>query len=243
MDASGENLLKQVAFKTVLENLCWQVGATFFANPEYIEIVSRDTAKREAARQSRLMSFDLIAPIELYRHEERVLFFEQALQQSIDLRELKGGDFALGALLTDIQRLASNRTKRDTTIYINYNSFPAEERAILRDSKVNLHILMDASGENLLPSVKVGTILDQMLRCLGDDVKVRVTADHIEIVKTGKATAKPEAKPKVGAAASGPFLDSLRIGFEKKVESQPENMRPPVRSLARQTATPRPCSG
>ena len=101
MDASGENLLKQVTFKTILDHLCWQVGATFWANPEYIEIVSRDTAKREAARQSRLMSYDLI-------------------------------------------------------------------------------------------TVKVATILDQMLRCLGDDVKVRVTADHIEILRTGSSARKPE---------------------------------------------------
>ena len=42
--------------------------------------------------------------------------------------ELKGGDFAFGALLTDLQRLASTHVKRPVVVYINYNSF-AEEQA------------------------------------------------------------------------------------------------------------------
>ena len=56
------------------------------------------------------------------------------------------GDFVFGALLTDLQRLVSNRMKRDVTVYINYNTFPPEQRATLRDAKVNLNTLMDATG-------------------------------------------------------------------------------------------------
>jgi tetratricopeptide (TPR) repeat protein len=75
--------------------------------------------------------------------------------------------------------------RTDIPLYVNYNSFETEARATLRDTKVNLNVLMDASGENLLPAVKVGTILDQLLRSLGDEAKYRLTPDFIEIVWIG----------------------------------------------------------
>jgi tetratricopeptide (TPR) repeat protein len=187
MDATGENLLREITFKTVLDTLCRQVGAAFWVGPENIEIVARETAQREAAREPRLLSYDLIAPAELYRREERVLLFEQALRQTIDLRELKGGDFGLGALLADVQRLVSNRMKRDVTIYVNYESFPPEVRPVLRETKVNLGVLMDASGEQLLTAVKVSKVLDQLIRHLGETTKAQATSDYIETVWTGKS--------------------------------------------------------
>jgi tetratricopeptide (TPR) repeat protein len=187
MDVSGDTLLMDVTFKTILDALCVQVGASFWVGPEFIEIVGREHAAGEAARLSRLLSHDLIAPADLYRREERVLRIEQALRQTIDLRELKGGDFALGALLFDLQRLASNKMRADIKIYVNYNSFEPEQRATFRDTRVNLNSLMDASGENMLRAVKVETILDQLLHSLGDDVRARVGPDYIEIVWTGKS--------------------------------------------------------
>ena len=187
MDVSGENLLRAISFQNILDILCRQIGASFWVAPEYIEIVDRATAPREAARQPRLQSYDLIAPADLYRHEERLLQFEQALQQTIDLRELKGGDFALGAVLTDVQRLTSAKMHADVLLYVNYESFPPETRTILRDTKVHLGVLMDASGENLLSSAKVWKVLDHIVRHLGEDAKVRVTPDYIEIVWTGQS--------------------------------------------------------
>jgi len=77
--------------------------------------------------------------------------------------------------------------RADIPIYINYESFPREHRAVIRDAKVNLRVLMDASGENLLPAVKVSEIIDQIVRHLGDDAKVRAAADYIEIVWVGKS--------------------------------------------------------
>jgi tetratricopeptide (TPR) repeat protein len=187
MDASGENLLKDVTFRTILDTLCAQAGAAYFVGPEYIEIVSRKTAQAEAGRKAHAVSHELIGPAELYRQEARVLRFEQALRQTIDLRELKGGDFALAALLTDVQRLASNAMRADVPIYIEFNSFPVETRTTLRDAKVNLSGLMDASGENLLKEVKVGTVLDIIVRNVGEEAKVRVTPDYLAVVWTGKA--------------------------------------------------------
>lgn len=183
MDATGDQLLKQVTFQTILDTLCCQVGATFWVSPESIEIVSRDTAYREMARQTRIKSFDLIAPPDLYRREEGVLYYEQALRQTIDLREFKGGDFAFGALVTEVQRLLAKKMGKDATIYVNFNSFSAEQRATLRDAKVNLSVLMDVSGDQLLTAVKVASVLSQIVRHLGEDVQVRPTSDYIEIVR------------------------------------------------------------
>src|SRR5207248_7680356 len=61
------------------------------------------------------------------RQKQRYQMLQNSLIQTLDLRELKGaGDFAFGSLLTDIQRLVSNRMKRDVTIYIHYGTVPHE---------------------------------------------------------------------------------------------------------------------
>lgn len=188
MDVSGENLLRSVSFKTVLDTLCRQVGASFWVTPEHIEIVARESAQAEAARRPRLVAYDVIAPIDLHLREQRVLFFEQALQQTLDLRELRGGgDFAAGPILTDLQRLVSSKMRADVTVYFNYESFDPKTRATLRDSRVNLNVLMDASGENLLTAVKYWKVLDDVVRHLGRDAKVRVSPDYIEVVWTGQS--------------------------------------------------------
>jgi tetratricopeptide (TPR) repeat protein len=120
------------------------------------------------------------------RQKQRYQFLQNSLLQTLDLRELKGGgDFAFGSLLTDIQRLVSNRMKRDVTIYINYSTFPQEARAILRDAKVNLNSLMDATGENLLREITFKTLLETLCRQAG--ASFWVTPDYIEIVEIEKA--------------------------------------------------------
>ena len=63
--------------------------------PDHIEIVDLETAPTTALMRSRLFQPNLSQPADLAKAEERKLFFEQALQQSIDLRECGGGDFAL----------------------------------------------------------------------------------------------------------------------------------------------------
>jgi tetratricopeptide (TPR) repeat protein len=223
MDVSGENLLRAVTFKTILDSLCRQVGASFWVGPEAIEIVARGMAQREAGKKARLLSYDLIAPAELYRREEQVLRVEQALAQTIDLREMKGGDFALGALLTEIQRLTSSKTRAGIPVYINYDSFEPEQRATLRDIKVNLNALMDASGENLLPAVKVGTIIDQLLRELGDEAKARVAADYIEVVWTGKSEGG-EAAWRPLRLTGRPRTEAMRW-LDRGIEQVPESGR------------------
>jgi tetratricopeptide (TPR) repeat protein len=119
------------------------------------------------------------------RQKQRYSMLQASLLQTLDLRELKGGDFAFGALLTDLQRLVSNRMKRDVTIYINYNTFPPEQRQTLRDAKVNLSSLMDATGDQLLKEITFKTILDTLTRQVG--ATFWVTPDYIEIVEVEKA--------------------------------------------------------
>jgi tetratricopeptide (TPR) repeat protein len=119
------------------------------------------------------------------RQKQRYSMLQASLLQTLDLRELKGGDFAFGALLTDLQRLVSQRMKRDVTIYINYNTFPPEQRATLRDAKVNLSSLMDATGDQLLKEITFKTILDTLTRQVG--ATFWVTPDYIEIVEVEKA--------------------------------------------------------
>jgi tetratricopeptide (TPR) repeat protein len=119
------------------------------------------------------------------RQKQRYSMLQASLLQTLDLRELKGGDFAFGALLTDLQRLVTNRMKRDVTIYINYNTFPPEQRATLRDAKVNLSSLMDATGDQLLKEITFKTILDTLTRQVG--ATFWVTPDYIEIVEVDKA--------------------------------------------------------
>ncbi|HEX3147762.1 MAG TPA: VWA domain-containing protein [Gemmataceae bacterium] len=119
------------------------------------------------------------------RQKQRYSMLQAALLQTLDLRELKGGDFAFGALLTDLQRLVSNRMKRDVTIYINYNTFAPEQRTTLRDAKVNLNSLMDATGENLLKEITFKTIMETLTRQVG--ASFWVTPDYIEVVEVEKA--------------------------------------------------------
>jgi tetratricopeptide (TPR) repeat protein len=119
------------------------------------------------------------------RQKQRYSMLQASLLQTLDLRELKGGDFAFGALLTDLQRLVSNRMKRDVTIYINYNTFAAEQKATLKDAKVNLSSLMDATGDQLLKEITFKTILDTLTRQVG--ATFWVTPDYIEIVDVEKA--------------------------------------------------------
>jgi tetratricopeptide (TPR) repeat protein len=120
------------------------------------------------------------------RQKQRYQMLQNSLIQTLDLRELKGGgDFAFGSLLTDIQRLVSIRMKRDVTIYINYSTFPQEARQTLRDAKVNLNALMDATGENLLREITFKTLLDTLCRQVG--ASFWVTPDYIEIVEIEKA--------------------------------------------------------
>lgn len=119
------------------------------------------------------------------RQKQRYSMLQASLLQTLDLRELKGGDFAFGALLTDLQRLVSNRMKRDVTLYINYNTFPPEQRATLRDAKVNLSSLMDATGDQLLKEITFKTILDTLTRQVG--ATFWITPDYIEIVEIEKA--------------------------------------------------------
>src|SRR5262249_61158671 len=74
------------------------------------------------------------------RQKQRYQFLQNSLLQTLDLRELRGGgDFNFGPMLSDIQRLVSNKLKRDVTIYINYQTFPKEAQATLKDAKVNLN--------------------------------------------------------------------------------------------------------
>jgi tetratricopeptide (TPR) repeat protein len=120
------------------------------------------------------------------RQKQRYRFLQNSLHQTLDLRELRGaGDFTFGALLTDIQKLVTNKTKRDVTLYINYNTFPKEAQATLRDAKVNLNSLMDASGENLLREITFKTLLDTLCRQV--NASFWVTPDYIEIVEIEKA--------------------------------------------------------
>lgn len=119
------------------------------------------------------------------RQKQRYSMLAASLLQTLDLRELKGGDFAFGALLSDLQRLISARMKREVTLYINFNSFPPEQRATLKEARVNLNSLMDATGENLLREITFKTILDTLCRQVG--ATFWVTPDYIEIVEIDKA--------------------------------------------------------
>jgi len=120
------------------------------------------------------------------RQKQRYQMLQNSLIQTLDLRELKGGgDFAFGSLLTDIQRLVSIRMKRDVTLYINFSTFPQEARQTLRDAKVNLNSLMDATGENLLREITFKTLLETLCRQVG--ASFWVTPDYIEIVEIEKA--------------------------------------------------------
>lgn len=186
MDVSGENLLQAVSFGSMLDTICRQVSATYWVTAEYIEIVERKLAPVDAPALPRIVPIELIAPSKMYKREERVLLFEQALQQTIDLRELKSSDFAFGAILTDVQRVISAAMHTEIPLYINFNSFPPEHRLTLRDMKVNLNILLDVSGENPLPSIKVWKVLDLLVREIPNEVKIAVTPDYIEIAATRK---------------------------------------------------------
>ncbi len=120
------------------------------------------------------------------RQKQRYQMLQNSLLQSLDLRELKGGgDFAFGSLLTDIQRLVSLKMKRDVTLYINFSTFPPEQRQTLRDAKVNLNSLMDATGEQLLREITFKTLLETLCRQVG--ASFWVTPDYIEIVEIEKA--------------------------------------------------------
>ncbi|HKB04474.1 MAG TPA: vWA domain-containing protein [Gemmataceae bacterium] len=120
------------------------------------------------------------------RQKQRYQFLQNSLLQTLDLRELRGaGDFAFGSLLADLQRLVSNKLKRDVTIYINYNTFPKDQQATLKDARVNLSSLMDATGENLLKEITFKTLLDTLTRQVG--ATFWVTPDYIEIVEIEKA--------------------------------------------------------
>jgi tetratricopeptide (TPR) repeat protein len=120
------------------------------------------------------------------RQKQRYQMLQNSLIQTLDLRELKGGgDFAFGSLLTDIQRLVSLKMKRDVTLYINFGTFPPETRATLRDAKVNLNALMDATGENLLREITFKTLMETLCRQVG--ASFWVTPDYIEIVEIEKA--------------------------------------------------------
>ncbi|HJZ93048.1 MAG TPA: hypothetical protein VKE40_19385, partial [Gemmataceae bacterium] len=120
------------------------------------------------------------------RQKQRYQFLQNSLLQTLDLRELRGGgDFNFGPMLSDIQRLVSNKLKRDVTIYINYQTFPKEAQATLKDAKVNLNSLMDATGENLLREITFKTLLDTLTRQVG--ASFWVTPDYIEIVEIEKA--------------------------------------------------------
>ena len=120
------------------------------------------------------------------RAKQRYQMLQNSLIQTLDLRELKGGgDFAFGSLLTDIQRLVSIRMKRDVTLYINYSTFPMDARQTLRDLKVNLNSLMDATGENLLREISFKTLLETLCRQV--NASFWVTPDYIEIVEINAA--------------------------------------------------------
>ncbi|HKB02389.1 MAG TPA: VWA domain-containing protein [Gemmataceae bacterium] len=120
------------------------------------------------------------------RQKQRYQFLQNSLLQTLDLRELRGGgDFAFGSLLSDIQRLVSAKLKRDVTIYINYQTFPRDAQATLRDARVNLNSLMDATGENLLREITFKTLMETLTRQVG--ASFWVTPDYIEIVEIEKA--------------------------------------------------------
>jgi tetratricopeptide (TPR) repeat protein len=120
------------------------------------------------------------------RQKQRYQFLQNSLLQTLDLRELKGGgDFAFGSLLSDIQRLVSTKLKRDVTIYINYQTFPRDAQATLRDARVNLNSLMDATGENLLREITFKTLLETLTRQV--QASFWITPDYIEIVEIEKA--------------------------------------------------------
>src|SRR5262249_15311559 len=120
------------------------------------------------------------------RQKQRYQFLQNSLLQTLDLRELKGGgEFAFGNLLSDIQRLVSAKLKRDVTIYINYQTFPRDQQATLRDSRVNLNSLMDATGENLLREITFKTLLETLTPEVG--ASFWITPDYIEIVEIDKA--------------------------------------------------------
>jgi tetratricopeptide (TPR) repeat protein len=184
MDATGDQLLKKITFKTILDVICRQVGGSIRVTPEAIEVVGREAAAREAGRTSRVLSYDLVAPADLYRREERAQLFEDALRQTIDLEKIKGRDNSLGARLTDIQRLVSNKMKADVALYINYDSFQPKVRPMIRDTQVKPGPVLDPQG-NAPALVSVEAVLDQSLRPLGEHVRVRPTPDFVEIVWTG----------------------------------------------------------
>lgn len=184
MDATGDQLLKAVTAKTIFDVLCRQVGGSIRVTPEAIEVVGREAAARAAGQKSRVLSYDLIAPADLSRREERTQRFEDALRQAIDLDKIKPQDNSLGARLTDVQRLVSNKMKADVTLYINYDSFQPKVRPMIRDTKVKPGPVLDPQG-NAPAQVAVETVLDQALRSLGEHVRVRPTPDFLEIVWTG----------------------------------------------------------
>src|SRR5262249_17431099 len=120
------------------------------------------------------------------RQKQRYQFLQNSLLQTLDLRELKGGgEFAFGNLLSDIQRLVSAKLNAAVTLYINYQTFPRDQQATLRDSRVNLNSLMDATGENLLREITFKTLLETLTRQVG--ASFWITPDYIEIVEIDKA--------------------------------------------------------
>src|SRR3712207_7340193 len=74
-----------------------------------------DTATTEIYTLSLHDALPILNP----RQKQRYSMLQASLLQTLDLRELKGGDFAFGALLTDLQRLVTNRMKDRKSTRLN----------------------------------------------------------------------------------------------------------------------------
>lgn len=120
------------------------------------------------------------------RQKQRYQFLQDSLLQILDLSALKGGgDFTFGSLLKSIQELVSIKMKREVTLYINFQTFPRDAQGTLRDARVNLSTLMDATGDNLLREISFKTIMETLCRQVG--ASFWVTPDYIEIVSIDTA--------------------------------------------------------
>jgi tetratricopeptide (TPR) repeat protein len=201
MDVSGDELLKNITFETILDTLCYQVGLTYIVTPEHINLVDIGNAGSVAQRTARLIPAAVVNCANQIHNERRRLFLEQALERTLDLEEFRGGgDFMAGQLLKDLQVLLSRRMNAHVPLYLNYRTFPPESRQTLRDSRTNLSKLYDAGGDRFLPNLRARRVIEDIAKQL--NAGVRVAADYIEIVGNEVLEAKTErAKEKANLDA------------------------------------------
>ena len=119
------------------------------------------------------------------RQKQRYSMLQSALLQTLDLRELKGGRLRLRGPADRPAAAGDQPDEAGRDDLHQLQHVPPEQRATLRDAKVNLNSLMDATGEQLLKEITFKTILDTLTRQVG--ATFWVTPDYIEIVEVDKA--------------------------------------------------------